>query len=383
MKIAIDNALIFDGMTLQEPRRIVMEDGIIIDSQEADTVIDGSGCTLLPGLIESHAHLYAEKPKFLKMAVNGGITTMMDMGIRNPEAVEQLGLRNLPGMPQVFSSCGLIFAPGSVMNQRMGYPSDMVLKNLEDVSTLVDHQVGLGADYIKMIFEDPERNDGVLFPADISKAVVDRAHMHGKLVCAHCVSNRSYQLALNAGVDVIAHIPYMDHLPNELVQVIASGNSSVVPTMIMGKNLLQRIATQKPLAVKLLRFINKLKRDKNAFDFTLRNALEGLKLLYQSGANILIGTDSTLEDELTVASVPYGEGLHQEMEIFAQADIPNAYILSGATSRAASVWKLNDRGIIAPGMRADLLLVRGNPVQNISDIRNIQRVWAKGQEITQ
>lgn len=98
MKIAIENALVFDGVSLQGIRRVVMENGFLVDSAEADTVIDGTGCTLLPGLIESHGHLY-EKTKFLKMAVQGGITTMMDMGIREPENIEKLGLRNLPGMP--------------------------------------------------------------------------------------------------------------------------------------------------------------------------------------------------------------------------------------------------------------------------------------------
>lgn len=56
-------------------------------------------------------------------------------------------------------------------------------------------------------------------------------------------------------------------------------------------------------------------------------------------------------------------------------------ILQSATSRAAAAWKLNDRGVIAPGKRADLLLVRGNPLENISCIRNVERVWVKGEEV--
>lgn len=380
MKIAIDNAIIFDGFSVQEPRRVVFENGVICDSSDADTVIDGSGCTLLPGLIESHAHLY-ENTKFLKMAVQGGITTMMDMGIRQPEKVEKCGLRNLPGMPQVFSSCGLIFAPGSKMYLRMGYPEDMVLKDIADVARLVDHQIALGADYIKVIFEDEGRNDGVHFPTDIGRAVVQRAHMHGKLVVAHCVSNHSYQTALDVGLDVISHIPYTEALPTELARKIAESGITVVPTMIMGKNLLARIAGAKPFAVKLLRLLNRLKGKKNAFDFTISTGLNSLRTLYEAGVSIVAGTDSTMEDDKTPASVPYGEGLHQEFELAAEAGIPPLEILQSATSRAAKVWKLDDRGMIRPGMRADLILVQGNPARSISDIRNSKRIWVCGREV--
>ena len=379
MKIAIDNAILFDGYSTQEPRRIVMENGIIIDSTEADTVIDGTGCTLLPGLIESHGHLY-DKTKFLKMALQGGINTMMDMGIRKPEQVEELGLRNLPGLPQVFSSCGLIFAPGSKMYQRMDYPEYMVLKDIHDVPRLVDHQVELGADYIKLIFEDEGRNDGVHFPVDVGRAVVERAHGHGKLVVAHCVSNHSYQTALDVGLDIIAHIPYTEELTPELAAAVAKQGISVVPTVIMGKNLIAKIADAHPLVVKIKRFVNRVKGQKDAFDFTIKTGIWSLQQLYKANAMIVAGTDSTLEDDKTPASVPYGEGLHQEFELYAEAGIPNLEILQSATSRAADIWKLHDRGVIAPGKRADLILVRGNPVADISCLRNVERIWIAGKE---
>lgn len=266
------------------------------------------------------------------------------------------------------------------MYLRMGYPEYMVLKDINDVARLVDYQVKLGADYIKVIFEDEGRNDGVHFPIDVGRAVVERAHMHGKLVVAHCVSNHSYQTALDIGLDVIAHIPYTECLTPQLANAVCQKGIVVVPTVIMGQNLIARIANAHPALAKIKRFANKLKGQKDAFDFTIKTGMQSLIQLHKAGVSIVAGTDSTLEDDKTPASVPYGEGLHQEFELYAQAGISPVEILQGATSRAAAAWKLDDRGMIAPGKRADLLLVRGNPLEDISCIRKIQRVWVKGEE---
>ena len=381
MKTAVENVNVFDGNVLLGTQRVVFEGDVILDpNADADIVVDGSGCTLLPGLIESHAHLYSQKMQFMDMAVRGGITTFMDMGIRDPENVSAMGLRNMPGKCQIYSSCGMIFAPGSVMGKAMGYPDYMVLESIDDIPRIVDKEIAFGADYIKVIFEDPERNNGVLFPPEMVKALTDYAHSKGKKVVCHAVSNRSFMLAATCGVDIISHLPYMMKVTPEVVKAVADAGCVIVPTVIMGKSLIDEIISKMPPGARQAAM--NAPADPDAFDLTIRLGMYALTEFFKGGVTILAGTDSNLEDPLTVAQVPYGTSLHDELEFFVQGGMTPAEALSAATSVPARVWGLDDRGTIAPGKRADLVMVQGDITEDISCIKKISRVWAAGQEIS-
>jgi imidazolonepropionase-like amidohydrolase len=90
--------------------------------------------------------------------------------------------------------------------------------------------------------------------------------------------------------------------------------------------------------------------------------------LYKSGITIVAGTDGWP-----------GFGLHRELELYVKAGIPTAQVLRMATFGAARVMRHDDeRGSIAPGKLADVILVRGDPITNISDIRNVEIVIRDG-----
>jgi imidazolonepropionase-like amidohydrolase len=92
---------------------------------------------------------------------------------------------------------------------------------------------------------------------------------------------------------------------------------------------------------------------------------------------ILAGTDSN-DDPAAPCQVAHGESLHEELERLVDAGLAPAEALRGATSLAAATFGLTDRGVIAPGYRADLLLVDGDPTLDISATRNIRGVWIGG-----
>lgn len=73
-----------------------------------------------------------------------------------------------------------------------------------------------------------------------------------------------------------------------------------------------------------------------------------------------------------------GSSLHHELELLSQAGLPSVDILRAATSRPAEQFGFEDRGVIEPGRRADLVLIQGDPITNISNTRNIKRVWLGG-----
>ena len=97
----------------------------------------------------------------------------------------------------------------------------------------------------------------------------------------------------------------------------------------------------------------------------------------RAGVVILAGTDSN--DDLTApCQIAHGESLHEELERMVDAGLAPAEALRGATSLAADTFGLTDRGVIAPGRRADLVLVDGDPTRDISATRNIRGVWIGG-----
>ncbi|HWM91443.1 MAG TPA: amidohydrolase family protein, partial [Thermoanaerobaculia bacterium] len=100
-------------------------------------------------------------------------------------------------------------------------------------------------------------------------------------------------------------------------------------------------------------------------------SMENVRRLHEAGVPILAGTDQAT----------HGISIHRDLELLVQAGLEPIDALEGATSAAAKAFGLTDRGRIAKGLRADLVLVQGDPTVNIKATRAIQRVWKTGVEI--
>lgn len=102
------------------------------------------------------------------------------------------------------------------------------------------------------------------------------------------------------------------------------------------------------------------------------------KALNSAGIPVLAGTDAS--PGTLGSDVYFGTSLHGGLELLNQAGLPTLDVLRAGTKRPAHSFGLWDRGVIKPGYRADLVLIKGDPLANISNTRNIQRVWAAGIE---
>ncbi|SHI75994.1 amidohydrolase family protein [Propionispora hippei] len=359
---AITNVRIFDGEKRKEPQTIVIENGVISHKTTGDTMIDGSGCTLLPGLIDSHVHLYG-KVGHLEQAAAKGITTMLDMGVRDPAQIDRL--RNRPGLPTILSAYNIGCAPESIAPKRMGYLNSAIIKDSEDAERFIKEQIAHGADYLKMILEEPGRNNGVAFPAEIGKAFVVAAHRNNKVVVAHAVTPGSFQDGVTFGVDVLTHMPFQAPLLRKTIEEMAARKIVCVPTLVMMQGILESMKQANP-----------------HIPFDIKTAQQSVAELHKAGVPIFAGTDSNIDDPLTLASVPYGAGLHAELYLLAEAGLTPTEVLRSATSAPATYFGLSDRGVIEVGKRADLLLVAGDPTMDITAISNIKGVWINGVEVS-
>ena len=101
--------------------------------------------------------------------------------------------------------------------------------------------------------------------------------------------------------------------------------------------------------------------------------MKNLKTLYDAGVNIGFGTDSGATP-LRVA----GFAEHRELHLMVAAGLSPLQAITLATRNAAALLMLDDRGTLAPGKRADLLLVKGDPSHDISSLDSVQTVWSQG-----
>ncbi len=100
----------------------------------------------------------------------------------------------------------------------------------------------------------------------------------------------------------------------------------------------------------------------------------------RAGMTVLVGTDAN-DDPTAPFQPPHGQSLHEECERLVQSGMSPVEVLRGATSAAARTFGLHDRGSIAAGQRADLVLVAGDPTRNISDTRQVRGVWIAGEKV--
>lgn len=348
-KIALTNVRIFDGDQVTSRRTIVIDNGRIGSSALGARRIDCGGAVLLPGLTDAHIHL--RDVNTLHALAGSGVTTGLDMATFPPSLVDSL--RGLPGLTDIRSAGTPAVAPGSPQSQIPAFPADAVLTGPQQATQFVRSRVAEGSDYIKIIIDEPG-----LSPETI-KAVTTAAHSAGKLVMAHATSTATVVRALDAGVDMIHHVPMDSELSASVAARYVSSGTVAVPTLTMMEGF--------------------GKLGIPGMDYA---AAEGsVAALRRAGARILAGTDSNLTPGIPVQP-PYGISLHHELELLVRAGLTNREALRATTSLPAQAFGLRERGAIRIGNRADLVLIDGDPLADLTATRAVRRVWVGGVEHT-
>ena len=345
-KFAVTNVRVFDGARLV-PGVVVVDGATIGTDPTGAQVIDGRGGVLLPGLIDAHVHL--DGPGRLEKLAGYGVTTAIDMA-SVPE--ETSALRGLAGRAD-FRSAGIpAIAPGSLHSHFPGIGQRGLIAGASEAERFVADRVAEGSDFIKIVIGSPFADHD---QATID-AVVAAAHAHGKMVVAHASSVASVAKAQAAGADILTHAP-LDHTLGPAAAAAATAAGQVViPTLTMMAGIVAKIAPP-------------------GADYA--NARASVAVLHEAGVPILAGTDAN-DAAGTPARVPHGESLHRELELLVDAGLSTLEALLAATALPARFFGLADRGAIEPGLRADLILVEGDPLLDIRATRAISRIWCGG-----
>ncbi|MEV4208638.1 amidohydrolase family protein [Nocardia salmonicida] len=399
---AITNAQVFDGEKALGIVTVLVEDGKILrvggDIPDGAEIIDGSGATLLPGLIDAHVHTSRDA---LALALRFGVTTELEMQGTNTRH-NRAGISDDDTVADVRSSGFGITPPG-------GHPSELFPEGFRpgpppgakpvdepplmpfsttpaEAVAFIPQLIERGSDYIKFMVDDGsvEGHPGLpMLDQPTLNAGVAEAKRRGKLTIAHALTVDATRMAIEAGIDGLAHL-FMDRPhTDEIIDLIASAGVFVTPCVVLNASMMgingSELADDQRVASRLDSDWDKALR--SSFGHYPRGRIEDVlatvKVLSDIGVDLLAGTDASLPLPF-LGGLAHGASVHHELQYLVRAGLSPTQALRAATATTARRFGLDDRGRIADGLRADLLLVDGDPTTSISDTLNTRAVWRRG-----
>ena len=267
-------------------------------------------------------------------------------------------------------------------------------RNEAEARSQVDELKKKGVDCIKAVLEQGNSEVGAFTRLDsaLYRAVVDQATKDGLPVATHTGSLADMSLAIDAGTTTIEHGAMMDEISSAVFDHMKARNVAYDPTLSVylamaearsGKSdLLDNSLLQSTGPAELLSdtrtYVAKGKHSKDmAFYQPLLDRLNhNLLTAYQSGVSLITGTDAG--NMLVI----HGPTVQHEMELWVKAGIPPAVALQAATYNAAKALRADNHiGLIQPGWDATLILLDGDPVQDIGNTEHINAVYFKGEHV--
>jgi imidazolonepropionase-like amidohydrolase len=385
---------------------LLKPDEIVALGEDADTQaatlddvtrIDATGRTVMPGLIDAHTHLTFGEPtgndelffhrteayssmvsayhcqKVLRAGVTGAMDAdcLWNIGVELRDAIEANvveGPRLKAGGNALMTSVGGTAGRLIKDEGRTGYAT--VVATRDEIVKEVRRQIKYGVDWIKVHVTGliPTRPGAEIkvWNMDELKAVCDTAHELGVRVVGHCRNAESTRESAEAGMDMIYHASYMDG--DALAAVIDNG-TRLCPTFTLLGNLAdygERIGS----APELL----------EVFRAEIAVTAQMLAKAHEAGVPILCGSETGF------AVTPVGEWHAREMEMLIQymGFTPMEAIVAGTANGAFALNMEGEVGVIAPGCKADVIVVNGDPLADIKvlqDKSKIEHVICRGQRV--
>ena len=248
----------------------------------------------------------------------------------------------------------------------------------QEAEEFVAARAAEGMDHIKIVIEDNVGRPCPILSPELTNVLVREAHARNLLAVAHVSKRQHAEQALDAGIDGLAHQFWDDPLTTDIAERIAAAGTFVVMTFAVGRPIeTSTLATDPHLAPYIAPTIrarlaaSTIEHAGTATGSTEPDdGLHKVQLLRDAGVPILAGTDSP-----GIGAI--GPSLHLELDLLVRGGLTPTAALTAAT---AQQFRMPDRGRIAPGCRADLILVTGDPTSDIHATRAITHTWRGGHE---
>jgi imidazolonepropionase-like amidohydrolase len=360
-------------------------------------VIDVSGFTVMPGLIDSHCHitfgepasndeLFFHRPQSTAMLVAAfnvqklllaGVTGFLDadcifdLGPALRDGIEAgivEGPRMVSGLNALLTAAGGTAGRLIPDDGHLGYAH--VMGSRDEIVRTTRQQIKYGADWIKIHVTGSLPNSNgelTVWSLDELRAVAETAHALGTPAIAHCRSAESTRLAALAGVDLILHASFLDEAA---VEAVVEAGCAIAPTFTFLANLADhghRVGSSTAQV--------------DLFRGEIEATAGMLRVAFDAGVPILCGSESGF------ALTPYGHWHAREMQLLVDAmGLTPLEAISCATRNGAIALRrpLDSIGVIAPDAAADLLVVDGDPsvdVTVLGDRRRFRHVFSRGRAV--
>jgi imidazolonepropionase-like amidohydrolase len=394
----LENAVVvIEGNTIKE---VGLESGVTIP--KGARVIDTNGYTVMPGLMDMHVHLmilghgdydhwdrtYPSQfrdvimPISAKQLLMAGVTTARDLGAPLEDIVavkRRIERGEIPG-PRMFVSGPFLQKSNSPLDANFRW----IVTGPEDARKKVRTIVEGGADVIKLIDQDQMTLDEV-------KAIVDEAHKNGKHVAAHAHRSEEIRQGLRAGVDCFEHtgLATKPGYEEDIMQMIRERNATLYwcPTIeglfLSAETLLnpERIDDQRlkrDLPAELYADVHRSIADPQRLDYfrlvsrRIPTLPSKFKQLRESGVTIIVGTDSGIPLNF------HFDSTWRELKTMVDLGMPPMEAIRAATFWPAQLLRQPNLGTIAPGKLADVIVVDGDPLTDMSSLRHVMHVVKDG-----
>jgi imidazolonepropionase-like amidohydrolase len=316
------------------------------DARTASRVIDLGDMTVIPGLIDAHVHLTIGGPVRANALADlrAGFTTVADQGALTHRLLvlrDSINAGHIEG-PRVLAAGIWVGAKGGVCE----FTGIGIAGGAEAFVKRVQENIAAGANLTKVCLSSwPAASyaapDSVEIPRDVLRAIVDASHAAHRPVTAHAISRGAARAALDAGVDGLVHAAYVDA---SLAAAMRARGMWMIPTIA-----------------------SLTANDTSAASRALTAAV---RVAHGAGVTLVFGTDGGV--------LPHGRGV-DEMEALVALGLTPLEVIQAATMNAAKALVISDSvGRIAVGMSADFVAVRGDPLRDVTALRNVGLVVSRG-----
>jgi imidazolonepropionase-like amidohydrolase len=412
--ILLDNVRYFDGRAMTAPARLLMTDGTLRilgtgAAPEGAQRVDLSGRYVIPAMIAAHSHIghtsgatsgrrYYTRENVeaqLRRYQAFGIGAAASLGLNAPlfhELRAESRAGRLSGALLLGAGPGLGMPEGAPPAGPMNLSDDQVIRPADPAAMRqgVNDLADKGIDLVKVWIDGLGDTVPQMTPG-MARAAVEAAHARGLKVAAHIHDLSQARLAVEAGVDILAHGIRDEEIDNGLLALMRDRGTWYIPTIQIDEAEYiyadDAAITEDPFLRAALSpaMIDRM-RDPAWRAAQLGRAAPrrsdvrinklNLKRVHDAGIPVAFGTDSG-GTPLRVQ----GFAEHRELELMVEAGLTPAQALDIATARSAQLLGLTDRGSVRDGLRADLVVLEADPMASIRNTRRIARVYQAGREV--
>lgn len=389
--LATDDGVVRDATVLVDDDRIVaVGPRRDVHVPTGTDVIEAPGCTLMPGMVDAHVHLaYSGIPdkrafraegadmsyprmalraaRHARRTLQAGFTSVRDLNAPGGTVID---LRDAIQAGEVagprIRACGLGLSPTGGHMDQPGFGDHVRLEGMtlpcdgaDAFRAGVRKQVKRGADLIKLnvcvsSVRDPSRPYRQEMTDDEIRAACDEAHMLERPVTAHTSGGPAIATAVRLGLDCVEHGHWIDE---ETADLMAEHGATLVPTLLVNERNFEfgREA------------LGASKASWQWLELAREAKWESLRRVKEAGARIVVGTDAGF-------MLPHGELNAREIELLVHGGLSPREALIAATKAGADLLGLDDVGTIEEGKIADMLLVKGDPLDDVTVLQDAARL---------